>query len=90
MILRYLHFSENGANEGKGDRAWKIRPVITALNKSFAKAYRLGKYISFDEAIIPNISRYNPLQTYCKGKPHPWGVKLFYVVLCENGFLLIV
>jgi hypothetical protein len=56
-IMRYLHFSNNKSPSASGDRAWKIRPVVDVLQRSFARGYRAPPVISFDEATLPSRSR---------------------------------
>ncbi|POM79255.1 LOW QUALITY PROTEIN: Hypothetical protein PHPALM_3124 [Phytophthora palmivora] len=48
-IARYLHFNDNAKQSDSGDRAFKIRPVIQALQKTFFRGFRIGARISFDE-----------------------------------------
>ncbi|OWZ01736.1 hypothetical protein PHMEG_00026819 [Phytophthora megakarya] len=57
------------------DRAWKIRPVVNVLQRTFARGYKPPPIISFDEATLPSRSRYNPTRQFNKDKPHRWGTK---------------
>ncbi|KAE8960753.1 hypothetical protein PR001_g30278, partial [Phytophthora rubi] len=50
-IARYLHFNDNEKQADSDDRAFKIRPIIQALQKTFFRGYRLGARISFDEGM---------------------------------------
>ncbi|KAE8890260.1 hypothetical protein PF003_g25722 [Phytophthora fragariae] len=34
-IARYIHFNDNSRQEDSGDRAFKIRPVLQVLQKTF-------------------------------------------------------
>ncbi|POM74167.1 Hypothetical protein PHPALM_8909 [Phytophthora palmivora] len=47
-----------------GDRAFKIRPVIQALQKIFFRGYRLGAWILFDEGMVPMRHRRNPMRQF--------------------------
>ena len=78
-ILRFLHFSDNEDPRAKQDRAWKIRPVIETLQERFATGMTLGKWIAFDEMVIPSRSSRNGIRIYLKNKPHKYGTKLFAV-----------
>jgi Transposase IS4 len=60
-ICEFIHFTDNLDPKGKGDRCWKIRLVLDTISKTFKAGYRPGKYVSFDEGIIPNISKYSPI-----------------------------
>ncbi|ETP52916.1 hypothetical protein F442_02148, partial [Phytophthora nicotianae P10297] len=82
-ITRFLHFNDNEMAEAAHDKAWKIRPVLQAVEKTFRRGYRLGRCISFDEGMVPNRSRFNPIKVYMKDKPSKWGTK-FYLTCCAE------
>ncbi|OWY94466.1 LOW QUALITY PROTEIN: hypothetical protein PHMEG_00035792 [Phytophthora megakarya] len=73
-IMGNLHFSNNKSPQARLDRAWKIRPIV---DRTFARGYRAGDVISFDEATLPSRSRYHPTRQFNKDKPHRWGTKVF-------------
>ncbi|EGZ29925.1 hypothetical protein PHYSODRAFT_419328, partial [Phytophthora sojae] len=39
-IMSYLHFSNNKSPKASVGRAWKIRPVVDVLQRTFARGYR--------------------------------------------------
>lgn len=82
-VTRFLHFNDNEDTRAASDKAWKIRPLLQTVEKTFWRGYRLGKCISFDEGMIPNRSRFNPMKVYMKDKPSKWGTK-FYVTCCAE------
>ncbi|POM67542.1 Hypothetical protein PHPALM_16441, partial [Phytophthora palmivora] len=82
-IARYLHFNDNAKQSDSGDRAFKIRPVIQALQKTFFRGFRIGARISFDEAMVPMRHRRNPMRQYMPNKPNKWGTK-FYMTCCAE------
>ncbi|KAE9032666.1 hypothetical protein PR001_g10510 [Phytophthora rubi] len=82
-IARFLHFNDNSKQAESGDRAFKIRPVIQALQKTFFRGYRLGARISFDEGMVPMSHRRNPMRQYMPMKPNKWGTK-FYMTCCAE------
>ncbi|POM81815.1 LOW QUALITY PROTEIN: Hypothetical protein PHPALM_164 [Phytophthora palmivora] len=53
-IMGYLQFSNNKSPKANTDRAWKIRPVIDVLQRTFARGYRVPPVISFDETTLPS------------------------------------
>ncbi|POM73266.1 Hypothetical protein PHPALM_9902 [Phytophthora palmivora] len=71
-IMGYLHFSNNKSSQANLDRAWKIRPIVEVLQRTFARGYKAPPVISFDEATLPSRSRYNPtrIEVYCGAKTH--------------------
>ena len=85
-VSRFLHFSDNKSPMAKTDRAWKIRPVVEALQETFKKGMDLGKWIAFDEMVIPSRSSRNTIRMYLKNKPHKYGTKLFAVCCGETRY----
>ncbi|ETI42046.1 hypothetical protein F443_12767 [Phytophthora nicotianae P1569] len=71
-ITRYLHFNDNANNRRKKDKAWKLRPVLQMIEKTFRNGYRMGSTLSFDEGIIGSRHQYNPMRIYMKDKPTKW------------------
>ncbi|GMF15293.1 unnamed protein product [Phytophthora fragariaefolia] len=72
-ILQNLHFSNNADQQAGTDRAWKVRPVVGVLLKTFRAGYDFPPVLSFDEAIIPSRSRHNvtrQLDVYCGSDQH--------------------
>ncbi|KAE9282244.1 hypothetical protein PR003_g27457 [Phytophthora rubi] len=85
-ITRYLHFESNSVGESTEDKAWKVRPVLQALEKTFRRGYRLGPRISFDEGTIPNRSKFNPIRVYNKDYPHKYGTKVYMTCCADSGY----
>ena len=85
-ILRFMHFSNNEDPRSKQDRAWKIRPVIDTLQDRFARGMTLGRWVAFDEMVIPSRSSRNGIRIYLKNKPHKYGTKLFAVCCGETKY----
>lgn len=83
IILRDLHFVNNQENRPVYDKCWKIRPIITTLQKRFMRAWTLPPVFSFDEGVLPSFSRMNTTRTYMKDKPHKWGTKMF--LACDSN-----
>ncbi|XP_039287703.1 piggyBac transposable element-derived protein 3-like isoform X2 [Nilaparvata lugens] len=63
------------------DRIHKVRPVYDSLKKRCLEL-DLDELLCVDEQIIPFRGKLN-IKQYTKGKPMPWGVKLF--VLCGKS-----
>lgn len=87
-IMGYLHFSSNKSPQARTDRAWKIRPVLDVLQRTFARGYRAPPVISFDEATLPSRSRYNPMRIFNKDKPHKWGTKVFVAACAKTAYCM--
>ncbi|KAE9168063.1 hypothetical protein PF004_g28617 [Phytophthora fragariae] len=87
-IMGYLHFSNNKSPQASVDRAWKIRPVVDVLQRTFARGYRAPPVISFDEATLPSRSRYNPTRQFNKDKPHKWGTKVFVAACAKTAYCM--
>ncbi|KAE9171500.1 hypothetical protein PF005_g27121 [Phytophthora fragariae] len=61
-IMRYLHFSNNAAPEAATDKAWKIRPIVETLQRTFRSGYQTPPILSFDEAMVPSRGHFNPMR----------------------------
>jgi hypothetical protein len=82
-IVRFLHFNDNSDDRRMYDRAWKVRPVLQVVEKTFRRGFVLGKRISFDEGMVGSRHQYNPMRIYMKDKPTKWGTK-FYMTCCAD------
>jgi hypothetical protein len=82
-ILKFLHFNNNEDDGAHADKAWKSRPILQALEKTFRRGYWLGKVISFDEGMMPNRSKFNPMRIFMPDKPSKYGTK-FYMTCCAD------
>ncbi|KAG2927998.1 hypothetical protein PC118_g22094 [Phytophthora cactorum] len=87
-ILGNLHFSNNKSPQANTDRAWKIRPVVDVLQRTFSCGYKVPPVISFDEATLPSRSRYNPTRQFNKVKPHKWGTKMFVAACADTAYCM--
>ena len=83
VLRNNLHCVDNlQDNNRDSDKFWKIRPIMKqSLNVMLQQ--QPEKNVCVDEQIIPFKGRLG-LKQYMKGKPNPWGVKIFF--LCgESG-----
>ncbi|GMF55311.1 unnamed protein product [Phytophthora fragariaefolia] len=85
-ITRFLHFTGASAEARTNDKAYKIHPVLQAIEKTFRRGYRLGPRVSFDEGTIPNRSQYNPIRVYNTEKPHKYGTKCYMTCCVVTGY----
>ncbi|POM66722.1 Hypothetical protein PHPALM_17369 [Phytophthora palmivora] len=86
IITRYLQFASKPTGLSARDKAWRVRPIIQAVEKTFRRGYRLGARVSFDEGTIPNRSQFNPIRVYNKDKPHKYGTKCYMTCCAETGY----
>ena len=80
-----LHCVDNlQQNDREKDKFWKVRPIMDQYLKGlFEQLPEPEKRVCVDEQMIPFKGRLG-LKQYMKGKPNPWGIKLFF--LCgESG-----
>ena len=83
LILRMWHFSDN--NEcPRGDRLFKIQPLIDRLLERFQTANIPNKEICIDETLVPFRGRLS-FKQYIKNKRHKFGIKL-YKLCTESGY----
>ncbi|XP_040064051.1 piggyBac transposable element-derived protein 2-like [Ixodes scapularis] len=71
-------------NPSTTDRLWKVRPLMDAFQKR-CNELDVEERLSLDEQIVPFKGRLD-IKQYIRGKPNPWGVKIF--MLCgESGLI---
>lgn len=85
-ISRFIHFTDNKDPAAPTDRAWKVRSVLSVLEKSFKEGYVLGSRVAIDEGVLPSHNRRNPTRTFMKDKPHRWGSKCVMTCCAETGY----
>ena len=67
-------------------RSDKVQPFIDILCPRFSANFKLGKFISLDEAVVAFKGRAWCRQ-YLREKPHPFGIKAFVLADSETGYL---
>lgn len=87
QMREFIHFNNNYTmlplTNRNSDRLFKIRPLITSINKNF-QSIPLEQYLSIDEQMCSCKAR-SFIKQYMPLKPSKWGFKLF--VLCgSSGF----
>ncbi|OWY92207.1 hypothetical protein PHMEG_00038878, partial [Phytophthora megakarya] len=87
-LSRNLHFSRNDDERAAKDRAWKLRPIIDALQRRFASGFTPPAIMAFDEAMLPSRSTFNRMRVYMKDKPHKWGTKLFMLCCSSTAYCI--
>lgn len=85
-IMRLLHFTNNSqaTDETKGDKAWKIRSWLSALQENLL-SIEPEEHNSVDEIMVSFTGRC-PIKQYMPAKPNPWGIKLWGRAV-SSGFL---
>ncbi|XP_048106446.1 piggyBac transposable element-derived protein 2 [Alosa alosa] len=77
QILSYLHFVDNYTYEPENtDRLFKVRPVLSTLQKTFLATADPEEFHSIDEQMIPFKGQLS-IKQYIPKKPKPWGVKVW-------------
>ncbi|KAK6165192.1 hypothetical protein SNE40_023576 [Patella caerulea] len=77
-LLTVLHFVDNNkvTEEKKVDKIWKVRPWVDMFRNKCRSLVPSEKN-SIDEQMIPFKGKRCPFKQYIKGKPHPWGLKVW-------------
>ena len=71
-----IHFnSEVGSAESSEESGKKVKPLIDMINDRL-ELLEVSKELCIDEMMIQSISKFGP-RIYQRGKPHPWGYKLY-------------
>lgn len=85
-IKRFIHFVNNEGKENlKEDKFWKVRPVAKVLHDMFHSAMTPEEYQSIDEMMVPFKGK-SSLKQYIKSKPKKWGFKV-WVKASSKGFV---
>ena len=85
MLRNNLHLVDNlQGNERVEDKFWKVRPILNQFSNVLVQELPdPEKRLCIDEQMIP-FKGILGLKQYMKGKPNPWGIKVFF--LCgESG-----
>lgn len=69
--------------ENYEDKLYKVRPIIESVRRRCLEL-KLEEQLCVDEQIVP-FTGHLSIKQYIKGKPCPWGVKIF--VLCGKSGL---
>ncbi|XP_068084817.1 piggyBac transposable element-derived protein 3-like [Anabrus simplex] len=83
QIRNNLHMVDTLTKPGNSDRFWKVRPIYDCVRERCLEL-QVEREICIDEQMIPFRGQLNVKQ-YVRGKPYPWGVKLF--ALCGKSGL---
>lgn len=77
-LLTLLHFVNNltVSEMEKKDKLWKLRPWLDSFRKKCLQVV-LEEHNSVDEMMIPFKGKSRSIKQYMRGKPHPWGFKLW-------------
>ena len=89
-ISRFFHLSDRDTFIPRGeeghDPLHKIKPALDLVLRASQMYYSPGAALSIDEAMIPFQGRLY-FKQYIKGKPNPWGVKVWCLCDAKNGYL---
>ncbi len=90
QISRYLHIcnvSEQIPHGQPGyDPLFKLRKLLDMIVPKLQSEYNPHEQMSIDEAMIPFKGRLG-FKQYMKAKPTKWGIKVFVLADCINGYV---
>jgi hypothetical protein len=90
-ISQYFHLNDSSKQHPRGhkehDPLYKVRPFLDMVKANIASVFSPGQNISIDEAMIAFNGRL-AFKQYIKGKPNPWGIKVWCVADSATGYLL--
>lgn len=76
-LMSNIHVADND-NLPPNDRMAKVRPLFTALNARFVKAFPRQRNLSVDESMVPYYGRHSAKQ-FIRGKPIRFGYKVWSI-----------
>jgi hypothetical protein len=85
QLLRYFHVAPPHGGAAARDPFSRVRPLIRALQLSFARMYSPTQPLTVDECMVGFKGRHEAKQ-YIKSKPTRWGYKVW--CLANDGYLL--
>jgi len=82
MLTRCLHITNPAAyvserNSPGYDKMGQVRWLVTDIRGAFRRAWKLDKFITFDEMMIRYKGSYCPARQYMPKKPQKWGIKVW-------------
>lgn len=84
-IKQYLHFQNNNlADDNKGDKLFKVRPLFTLVTESFKKFGVFRKNLSIDEMMVKYYGKHG-MKQFMRGKPIRFGYK-FWALCDDDGY----
>ncbi|XP_067940611.1 piggyBac transposable element-derived protein 3-like [Watersipora subatra] len=78
-LVYSLHFVDNmsvSEDEKRQNKVWKLRPWLDAMREN-CLAVTPCQHCAVDEMMVPYQGKRSPIRQYIKGKPHPWGFKIW-------------
>ena len=91
VINRYLHLNDSLLYKPRGtdghDPMFKVRPLLDLVLVNSQQNFTPGASLSVDEAMIAFKGRIY-FKQYIKGKPTPWGIKVWCAADAETGYLV--
>lgn len=90
-ILRYLHINNNqnmqtDRKHPDFDKLYKVRPLVSSLQETFAKAFCPGRNLSVDESMIRFKGR-SSIKQYMPMKPIKRGFKVWVCACSSTGYV---
>ena len=83
FLSSHLHFCDDDKQVPKNspdcDELFKLRAVVSTLQKRFRLNWMPSLFLSCDESLVP--SRHRWLRAHHKDKPHKWGIEI--LALCD-------
>ena len=78
FLLGTIHFVDNQiiSDEDKKNRLWKIQLFLEMFRQQCLQVTPVQQQ-SVDEMMVPYKGKFSKIRQYIKGKPHPWGFKIW-------------
>lgn len=87
-ILHNLHFVDNNSDDNvKEDKLWKIRMILTHIQKTYQDTLYPFENLCIDESLMLFKGRLS-FKQYIPSKRHRFGVKFYVLCDCETGYIL--
>lgn len=85
QIFWNLHLCSTSPAPGS-PRSAKVQPLLDLLCPCFESVYKLREFVAADEAIVA-FTGCAVFRQYIRGKPHPYGIKVFILADSNTGYV---
>lgn len=85
QIFWNLHLCSTSPAPGSS-RSAKVQPLLDLFCPRFESVYKLGEFMAADEAIVA-FTGHAVFRQYIRGKPHPYGIKVFVLTNSKTGYV---
>lgn len=85
-IFYNLHFNHRNQDNQKQQKGFLIQPIVDHMKEMSKLFFTPGNYVAVDESTVSFKGKVS-FRVYNKNKPNKFGLKIFVLSDCENGYI---